>query len=172
METRDDRFDQGHPNINYPETPPRVKPQEKPPRVKPPAPPVPPTPRVDPHNGPASKTQSKNRNFRSVAQEAMLRCATVAQMKLSPKHLSSRRLPIEMINGVLNEEQANSWSTATSRKIQNIANSMRHPTANNWDVSPKECQEKRRAPTPYILSGVHPYIGGQRSGCRSRQDRQ
>ena len=34
----------------------------------------------------------------------MLRCATVAQMKLSPKQLSSCRFPIEMIITVLNEE--------------------------------------------------------------------
>ena len=34
----------------------------------------------------------------------MLRCETVAQMKISPKKLSSRRFPIEMSNAVLNEE--------------------------------------------------------------------
>ena len=34
----------------------------------------------------------------------MLRCATVAQMKLYPKQLSGRRFPIEMINAVMNEE--------------------------------------------------------------------
>ena len=104
MELPDDRFDQGNPNLNYPETPPRVNTQKNTPRVTPPAPPVPPTPRVEPHNGPASRTRSKNPNFRSVSQESILRRATVAQMKLSPKQLSSRRFPIEMINAVLNEE--------------------------------------------------------------------
>ena len=34
----------------------------------------------------------------------MLRCVTVAHMKLSPKQLSIRHFPIEMINAVLNEE--------------------------------------------------------------------
>ena len=34
----------------------------------------------------------------------MLKYATVSQMKLSPKQLSSCRFPIEMINAVLNEE--------------------------------------------------------------------
>ena len=47
-------------------------------------------------------TRSKNPNFRSVAQEAILSCAAVSQLKLSPKILSTRRFPIEMINTVLN----------------------------------------------------------------------
>ena len=34
----------------------------------------------------------------------MLTCVTVTHMKLSPKQLASRRLPIEMINAVLNAE--------------------------------------------------------------------
>ena len=34
----------------------------------------------------------------------MLTCATVAQMKISPKQLASRRFPIEIINSVINEE--------------------------------------------------------------------
>ena len=34
----------------------------------------------------------------------MLRCSTVAQMKLFPKQLYSRRFLIEMINAILNEE--------------------------------------------------------------------
>ena len=34
----------------------------------------------------------------------MLRCATDAKMKPSPKQLSSRHFPIEMINAFLNEE--------------------------------------------------------------------
>ena len=35
----------------------------------------------------------------------MLSYATVVQMKLSPKHLASRRFPLKMINAVLNEEK-------------------------------------------------------------------
>ena len=99
-----DRFEHALPNLNFPETPPRVAPHTSPPRVAPPTPPVQPTSRVEPHNGPASRTRSKNPNFRSVAQEVMLRCVTDAKMKFSPRKLSSRRFPIEMINAVLNEE--------------------------------------------------------------------
>ena len=67
MEPPEDRFGHRQPNLNLPETPPRVDPQTNPPRVTPPAPPVQPTPRVESHNGPASRTRSKNPNFRSVA---------------------------------------------------------------------------------------------------------
>ena len=35
----------------------------------------------------------------------MLMCEIVAQIKVSPKQLASRRFPIEMINAVLNEER-------------------------------------------------------------------
>ena len=34
----------------------------------------------------------------------MLSCATINQLRLSPKNLASRRFPVEMINAVLNEE--------------------------------------------------------------------
>ena len=34
----------------------------------------------------------------------MIKCVTVAKMKLSPRQLYSRCFPIEMINAVLNEE--------------------------------------------------------------------
>ena len=104
MDPPEDIFDHGCPNLNFPETPPRAEPQTNPPRVTPPAPPVLPTPRVEPPNGPASINRSKNPNLRSVSQEAMLRCVTIAQMKLYPKQLPSCRFPIEMINTVLNEE--------------------------------------------------------------------
>ena len=103
MDPPEDRSDHGLPNLNLPETPPRVEPHTNPPRLAPPSPPITPTPRVEPPNGPASRARSNNPNFRSVAQEAMLRCATVTQMKLYHKQLSSRRFPIEMINAVLNE---------------------------------------------------------------------
>ena len=36
--------------------------------------------------------------------KAMLSCATINQLRLSPKTLASRRFPVEIINSVLNEE--------------------------------------------------------------------
>ena len=54
-------------------------------------------------NGPAQITWIKKPNFCSVAQKAMLSCATVNQLKLSPNNLASRRFPVEMINVVLDE---------------------------------------------------------------------
>ena len=83
---------------------PRVAPHVNTLRVVPPVTPVPQAPRLDPPNGPDIRTRSKNPKFRSVAQEAMLLCATVAQTKLYPKQLTSRRFPVEMINAILNEE--------------------------------------------------------------------
>ena len=56
-----------------------------------------------PHR-PAQTTQSKNHNFWSVAQEAMLTCATINQFQLSPRSIASRRFPVGMLNAVLNEE--------------------------------------------------------------------
>ena len=95
------------PNLVFPVMPPRVAPHvnaPSPPRVVPPGTPVSQAPRVEPPDGPATKTRSKNPKFRSVVQEDMLSCATVAQMKLPPKQLASRRFPVKMINTVLNEE--------------------------------------------------------------------
>ena len=34
----------------------------------------------------------------------MLSCATINQLRLSPKNLASRHFPVEMINAVLNEQ--------------------------------------------------------------------
>ena len=84
MEPPEDSFEHALPNLDFPETPPRVAPHTKPSRVAPPAPPVPQTLRVGPHNGPASITRSNNPNFRSVAQEAMLICATDAKNEAFP----------------------------------------------------------------------------------------
>jgi hypothetical protein len=53
---------------------------------------------------PAYNTRSRNPNFRSVAQEAMLSCADVSQLKVSPRTLASRCFPFEMINAVLDED--------------------------------------------------------------------
>ena len=104
MDPPENSFEHALPNIDFLETPSVVAPHTSPPRVASLTPHVPPTPTVEPHNEPASRTQSKNPNFRSVAQEAMLRCETDAKMNLSPGQLYSRRFPIEMINAILNEE--------------------------------------------------------------------
>ena len=141
------------PNLDFPATPPRVMPHANnpsPPRVAPPALPIPPASRVEPPNVPASRTQSKNPNNHSVAQESLLTCATVAKMNLPPKQLFSRRFLAEIINSVLNEETGKLMEYRHIMKIPNITNSTQHPTAKNWGVSPNECQENRKAPTPYI----------------------
>ena len=53
---------------------------------------------------PAYNTRSKNPNFRSIAQEAMLSCADVSQLRVTPQNLASRSFPMEMINAVLDED--------------------------------------------------------------------
>ena len=62
MEPLEDSFEHAIPNLDFPETPPRVAPHTNPPRVTPPAPPVPPTPRVDTHNGPPQKLEARTQN--------------------------------------------------------------------------------------------------------------
>ena len=69
----------------------------------------------------------------------MLSCATVEQMNLSPKHLASRRFPVEMINTVLNEETGELmeyhhimknpkyrqlWATSYSKELGRLAQGM------------------------------------------------
>ena len=92
-----------------PVVPPRLEPSVAAPRVDPQAPTPPPqAPRVEPPkrptrlagaskpaqpSAPAHRTRSKNPKFRSVAQEAMLSCAAVSQLKLSPKILETCRFP-------------------------------------------------------------------------------
>ncbi len=48
--------------------------------------------------------RSRNPNFRTVAQEAMLSCAAINQMNLSPESLVSCCFTLEIINAVLNKE--------------------------------------------------------------------
>ena len=52
----------------------------------------------------AHRTRINNPNLRSFAQESILSCAAVSQLKLSPKILATGRFIIEMLNAVLNEE--------------------------------------------------------------------
>ena len=52
-------------------------------------------------DGPAQGTRSRTR---SIAQEAMLTCANIVQLPMSPQNLAQRRYPSEMINAVLNQE--------------------------------------------------------------------
>ena len=52
-------------------------------------------------DGPAQQTRS---GTRSIAQEAMLTCANVIQLPISPRKLALRKYPSEMINAVLNQE--------------------------------------------------------------------
>ena len=54
---------------------------------------------------PAHNTRSKNPNFCSISQEAMLLYVNVAQLTLSPKTLASRLFPMEMLNAVLCEDR-------------------------------------------------------------------
>ena len=53
----------------------------------------------------------------------MLSCATINQLRLSPKSLSSRRFPVEMINSVLNEEMGELmeyWQVMKCPKYQKL----------------------------------------------------
>jgi hypothetical protein len=61
-------------------------------------------PRLAAPSGPVARTRSRDPNFRTVAQEAILSCVAVNQMKLSPASLASRCFPLEMINTILNKE--------------------------------------------------------------------
>jgi hypothetical protein len=54
--------------------------------------------------GPTAITHSRHPNSRMVAQEAMLSCAAVNQMKLSMEILAGQRYPLETSNAVLNKE--------------------------------------------------------------------
>ena len=79
----------------------------------------------------------------------MLRCVTVAQMKLSPKQLYIRLFPIEMINTVLNEETGELMEYHHIMKNPKYRQLYATSYSKNWDISPKKCREKWKAPTPY-----------------------
>ena len=66
-----------------------------------------PTPHVtttQPPTGPATRTRSKNPDFRTVAQESMFSFATLNLLNLSPARLAGRRFPLKRLNAVLNEK--------------------------------------------------------------------
>ena len=71
--------------------------------MEPPNEALPPAVKDKPSVGPAYNARSKNPNFQSISQEAMILCADFAQLKLSPKNLTSRLFPVKMINAMLYE---------------------------------------------------------------------
>ena len=78
----------------------------------------------------------------TVAQEAMFACADIMQLNMSQRKIAGRKLPIEMINAVLNEETEELMEYRQVMKNQNIVGYMRQNIQGNWEDLRKKCQDK------------------------------